>query len=122
MTDREHLTVDILKQETGITDEQLASKTDIAVLRKVAKHFHFYGVYCGEPGLNLNRSQQADVRHCALEGGNEMAMVTALRLWSERNPYVSYRTLIETLLELEEGVVADEVCKTGIHVSKLYCI
>ncbi len=94
MTDREHLTVDILKQETGITDEHLVKPTlHYAVLRKVAKHFHFYEVYCGEPGLNLNRSQQADVRHCALERGNEMAMVTALRLWSERNPYVSYRTL-----------------------------
>ncbi len=116
MADRDRLTVDILKQETGITDEQLASKANIAVLRKVVKHFHCYEVYWGEPGLNLSRSQQADVKHCALRGGNEMAMVTALRLWSERNPYVSYRALVETLLELEEGVVADEVCKTGTQV------
>ena len=48
----------------------------------------------------------ADLRECAPKYGNEMAVYKALNCGK-------IGTLVEVLVELKEGTLADQVCKTG---------
>ena len=112
-TDSEKLTVSLLKEKTGITDQQLNQKVEQSLLKKLASFFDSWEKYVESPGLNLKVGQIADIRECASRHGNEMAMYKVLKLWQNRNPYVTYGTLVEVLVELNEGTLADQICKTG---------
>ena len=105
--------VDNLKQRTGITDEQLDSDVDASVLQEMAKHFGSYEKIVGPLGFNLEVSQKADVRRCVNQSGQEAGMFTALTFWQNRDPSVKYRRLIEIVLKLEGGLLAEQLCQVG---------
>ena len=105
--------VDCLKQRTGITDEQLDNDVKASVLQEIAKHFSSCERIAGPLGFNLNESQKADVRRCVNQSGQEIGMFTALTIWQNRNPSVKYRHLIQTVLKLEGGLLAEKLCRVG---------
>ena len=105
--------VDSLKPRTGITDEQLDSDVDARVLQEMAKHFHSYDRIVGPLGFNLNGAQKADVERSVNQSGQEAGMFKALTFWQNRNPSVKYQHLIEIVLKLEGGVLAEQLCQVG---------
>ena len=40
-------------------------------------------------------------------------MYKALKQWQGKNPYITYRALVEILVELKEGTLADQLCRAG---------
>ncbi len=113
MATKGNLTFHTLKEGTGMTDKQLCKYIDEQQCRKLAGLFGSWEKYVDTPGLGLTPSQIADVRDCALKHGNEMAMSTALRLWLNYNLFKTYRSLIEILLELNEGSLAVKLATYG---------
>ena len=107
------LILDTLIEKTGITGEQLDGTVEEGHLLKLAGLFGGWEKYVGVPGLGLNEAQKADVRDAVFREGHEKGMIKALTFWLKRNPYPSYRSLIEILLKLEEGLLAANVCNTG---------
>ena len=105
--------VDCVKQRTGIADEQLNSDVDASVLQEIAKHFGTHEKIVGPLGFNFNESQKADVKRCVNQSGQEAGTFKALTIWQNRNPSVTYRALIEIVLKLEEGLLAEKVCRLG---------
>ena len=62
--------------------------------------------------LGLTAGQQTDVKDLAFRRNTKTAMAEALRLWRQPNPYTStFRVLIEILLDLRRGDVAERVCQ-----------
>ena len=112
------LILDTLMEKTGITEEQLDGTVEEGHLLKLAGLFGGWEKYVGVPGLGLNEAQKADVRDTVFLGGHEKGMIKALTFWLKRNPYPSYRSLIEILLKLEEGLLAANVCNTGESCKK----
>ena len=105
--------VDSLKQRTGITDKQLDSDVDARVLQEIAKHFRSCERIVGPAGFNLNESQKADVERSVNHSGQEVGMFKALTFWRKRNPSVKYQHLIEIVLKLEGGLLAEQLCQIG---------
>ena len=85
-TDSEKLTVSLLKEKTGITDQHLNQKVEQNLLKKLAGFFDSWEKYVESPGLNLKMGEIVDIRECAPKYGNEMAVYKALKLWQIRNP------------------------------------
>ena len=77
----------ILKEKTGITDQHLNQNVEQSLLKKLAVFFDSWEKYVESPGLNLKMEN--------------------------RNPYATYGTLVEVLVELNERTLADQVCKTA---------
>ena len=113
MATKGNLTFHTLKEGTGMTDKQLCKYIDEQQCRKLAGLFGSWKKYVDTPGLGLTPSQIADVQDCALKHGNEMAMSTALRVWLNYNLFKTYRSLIEILLELNEGSLAVKLATYG---------
>ncbi len=103
----------LLQKETNITEKQLNKKVEQQDLQNLAKLFGGWEMYVNTPGLGLTEGQIAEVRDYAFRSGNIMAVSKALSYWLNINPYHTYRLLIETLIELQQGVLADKVAKSG---------
>ena len=69
--------------------------------------------YLGVPGLGLAESERVDVTKRAFNEGNRRGMQLALNTWIRKHTYKTYRSLVEILLELEQGDLANKVCKNG---------
>ena len=62
--------------------------------------------------LKLNSAQQTDIHDLAAQRGVQIAMAQALKLWRQPKPWLAtYRALVEILLDLRRGDVADRVCQ-----------
>ncbi len=76
-------------------------------------------MYVNTPGLGLTEGQIAEVREYAFRNGNIKAVSKALSFWLNiKYPNHTYRLLIETLIELREGVLADLVARNGKLIIK----
>ena len=109
MATKGELTIDTLKEKTGITDNQLDKRIDPGQCRRLAGLFSSCENYVGTPGLGLGQGQMVDVRDCAFRHGNEAGMTKALECWLNNNPFHTYRHLIEILLTLKEGTLVHEI-------------
>ncbi len=107
------VSIDRLKQETGITELQLECRIDDNVLRIIAKEFDGWEKCVGSPGLNLSEAQRADVRDCVFLKGHEMGVVKALKFWSDGHPHKTIGDLVNIFMELDELVLAEKLCTTG---------
>ena len=73
----------------------------------MAKYFDEVEPYMYQ--FDLTPAEQADVGN---QRNTQTAIMMILKYWTERNPYnVTFRTLVQNLLQLEKGNVAVAVCK-----------
>ena len=107
------LTIELLKSETGVTDQQLNHVIEERHTWELAAHFSDCDNYLGVPGLGLTESEKVDVKSCAYRHGNQRGMQLALNTWLRKNPFTSYGTLVTILLELQEGDLATQICRIG---------
>ena len=103
------LTVETLKIKTRVSDAQLDTEIIEHDIHNLASFFDEVEMYLYK--LNLTPAQQTDVRDLAYRCDTKAAMVKALVLWRQPNPFATtFRALLEILLELERGDVAVSVC------------
>ncbi len=109
------LNIDIhtLKQKTGVTDTQLDQRIEQEKLWSLAGLLGSYDKFVRKPGFDLNNADIADLETIASRrNGNQQAMCEALRKWENVICDFTYRSLLEILISLREGALADQVCRT----------
>ena len=103
------LTMEALKREAGVSDIQLDTKITQHDFYELAGYFENVENYIDK--LGLTPGQQTEVRDLSKLRGIQTAMTEALKLWCRPNPYAAtFRALLEILLDLRRGDVADKVC------------
>ena len=108
-----NIDIDILKQKTGVTDTQLDQRIEHEQLWSLAGLLGSYDKFVRKPGFDLNNADIADLETIASKrNGNQQAMCEALRKWGNVIRDFTYRSLLEILISLREGAMADQVCKT----------
>ncbi len=106
--------IENLKRRTGITEAQLDCSIEEKYFWELAGHLGNFELYLGKPGFDLkfNETAKAELKACASQKNYHFAMVEALKMWSSECVN-SYRKLVEILIELQKGLIAEEVCKIG---------
>ena len=107
------MSIDFLKRETNVTDDQLDQRLEEADLPEVAACFDNSEDYVHI--LGLTPGQQTDVSEVkakTLLNRTQAGMKVALKYWRNRNPVeATFRALLLILLSLLKGDVAVRVCK-----------
>ncbi len=119
--------IDNLKRKTGVTDTQLdrriehemfvrspgfdLTNDEIWRLAGMAGLCGSYEKFVGSPGFDLTNDEIADLKDCASKHGNQNAMYEALKKWENKIRDFTYRSLLEILISLCEGPLADQVCR-----------
>ncbi len=108
------LNIDIhtLKQKTGVTDTQLDQRIEQEKLLSLASLLGSYEKFVRKPGFDLTNADIADLKKIAFMNGNQLAMCEALRKWENVITPFTYRSLLEILISLREGALADQLCRT----------
>lgn len=102
--------MDRLKIEADISDTQLDTKITQHDLCDLGGYFENIENYIDK--LGLTPGQQTAVKDLAIHRNIQIAMTEALRLWCRPNPYAAtFRALLEILLDLSRGDVAEKVCR-----------
>ena len=83
------LTVEKLKRETGVDDSQLATMIREEDINKIAGLFDEVETYLDK--LRLLPAQQTDVKDIAYRHSTTLAMIKALKLWCQPDPYQGRR-------------------------------
>ncbi len=107
-----NIDIDTLKQKTGVTDTQLDQRIEQEKLLSLASVLGSYQKFVNSPGFDLTNADIADLKDCASKHGNQQATYTALRKWENVICDFTYRSLLEILISLCEGALADQVCRT----------
>ena len=107
-----NIDIDTLKQKTGVTDTQLDQRIEQEKLWSLAGLLGSYKKFVRSSGFDLNNADVEDLKECALRSGNQQAMYEALKKWGNVIRDFTYRSLLEILISLREGAMADQVCKT----------
>ena len=103
------LTIEELKKKTGVADIQLDSQIVETDLPDLAGCFDNVDTYLQK--FQLTPAQQTDVKNIAHQHNTTVAATQVLRLWRQSNPFAAtFRALLEILLDLRKGDVADRVC------------
>ncbi len=92
-----------------LTENQLNCEIRDDDITLLAKHFDKIELY---PNLmNLNSAEKDDVLITLHRNGSQMAMIKCLSLWKGRDSFkATYTALLEILLRLEKGEIANNVC------------
>ncbi len=107
-----NIDIDTLKQKTGVTDTQLDQRIEQEHLMSLASLLGSYKKFVNSPGFGLTNADIADLKDCASKHGNQLAMYEALTKWENVICDFTYRSLLEILISLREGALADQVCRT----------
>ncbi len=106
-----YLTWSILKKETGITDERLNVRVEEKYLLRIAELFGNCRLYARI--LDLTEGDIEDVRLCAIQDGNTVAMLKALTTWLNTHPFATYKLLIDVMIHHNQGLVARKLAEFG---------
>ena len=113
------MSIEILKNETELSDEQLDAEIEERDLSDVAAFFDNTEDYVEK--LDLSPGQQTDVRTQAFVNGTQTGIKIALRHWRNKNSLkATFRALLLILLSLLKGDVAVQVCKYLSQRCKLF--
>ena len=94
----------------GVSNTQLNTEIIEHDLHSLAEYFD--NVETCLYSLGLKPGQQTDIKDLAHRSNTKTAMVEALKLWRQPNPFAAtFRALLEILLDLERGDVAVKVCQ-----------
>ena len=105
------LSIEGLKKNTKVTDEQLDTAVEEADLPELAACFDNTEDYVEK--LQLSLGQQNDVLRAQTSlNSTQAGMKVGLKYWRNRNPVeATFRALLLILLSLRKGDVAVQVCK-----------
>ena len=104
------LSIDDLKREMNVTDDQLDQRLEEADLPEIAAYFDHPELYVQIFGLTPG--QQTDVRSRVRASGTQVGMMVALRYWRDKDPVeATFRALLLISLSLLKEDVAVQVCK-----------
>ena len=99
-----------LQRITKTSNCQLDTMIREEDLYDIAGHFDCVENYLDR--LRLTAGQQAQIEDLAERRDIQTAMTKALKYWRQPNPYIAtYRTLLQILLDLKRGDVADRICQ-----------
>ena len=115
------LSIEMLKREMNLSDEQLNARVEDTDLPDLATLFDNTEDYIEK--LSLSPGQQTDVRTQAFVNGTQAGMKAALKYWKNRSPLkATFKALLLILLSLIKGEVAVQVCKHLSHKCELLSI
>ena len=104
------LSIEDLSRRAGVSNAQLNTEIIEHDLHCLAEYFDNVETYLNS--LGLRAGQQTDIKDLAHRHNTKTAMVEALKLWRQPNPFAAtFRALLEILLDLERGDVAVKVCQ-----------
>ena len=104
------LSMNTIKQELNITEEQLKTQVGEADLPELAACFDNTEDYVEK--LELSPGQQTDVRTQTYVNGTQAGMKLALKLWrSKYSLFATFRAILVIVLSLHKGDIAMQVCK-----------
>ena len=97
-------------RKIGVSTTQVNTEITEHDLQGLAECFDNVDTYLNK--LQLNEGQQTDIKDLAYRHNTQTAMVEALKLWRQPNPFAAtFQALLEILLELKRGDVAVKVCQ-----------
>ncbi len=109
-TDSTELTIEKLKREMKVTDQELDIKVEEYDLPEVSACFDNTDDYLEK--LELSPGQQTDVKTKAYVEGTQTGMKLALKYWVIKHSLqATFRALLLIILSLCKGDVAIAVCK-----------
>ena len=105
-----YLTLEDLVRRTGVSNTQFNTEIIKHDLNSLAECFDNVETYLDT--LGLNAGLQTDIKDLAYRRNTKTAMVEALKLWHQPNPFAAtVQALLEILLDLKRGDVAVKVCQ-----------
>ena len=105
------LSVEVLKAETSLTDEQLETVIEPQDFSQLAELFHDCCDLLDEKEFNLSNSDKVNIKRC---DSNQERVHLLLQTWtrtSQSPNKCTFRVLINILLRLKQSDVALEVAK-----------
>ncbi len=111
--------IDTLKQKTGVTDTHQTIEQE--QLWSLSGLLGSYKKFVRSSGFDLNNADVEDLKECASKHGNQQAMYEALKKWGNVIRDFTYQSLLEILISLREGALADQVCRTCELLSYNLC-
>ena len=104
------LSIEDLMRKTGISTSQVNTEITEHDLHGLAECFDNVETYLDK--LELNEGQQTDIKDLAYRRNTKTAMVEALKVWRQPNPFAAtFQALLQILLDLKRGDVAVKVCQ-----------
>ena len=101
------LTIELLKEKTGLTDDQLDQPIPEDSLFDIASHIPNWSDYAGSQGMELSAGEIQSVREDPSCTMTRMKAQRALELWRGRDPYkATHRRLLNMCLRRKDGDVA----------------
>lgn len=109
---RKHLTIASLKKKYKLSPKILRDQIQETDFFHLGKLFGAWIKYAKYPGLGLTDGERHTIMADPNLVDNKRRMVVALKIWREPNPLqATFQNLIDQLLQLEEGVVTENICK-----------
>ncbi len=100
----------VLMERYCLTENQLNCKIGQDDITLLAKHFDQIELYLDL--MNLSLAEKDDVVNTLHARGNQIAMIKCLSLWKAKDSFkATYVALLEMLLGLEKGEIANNVCQ-----------
>ncbi len=106
------MTLDKLKEQTNVTDEQLDTVITDVELQDIAAYFDNTDNYVGR--FNLLTAEISDVKSTTNKSGTQAGMTLLLHSWKKRSPNeATLRALLHILLSMfpVKGALALDICK-----------
>ncbi len=105
------LTWSTLQEKTGITNKELQKNVEKEDINNLAEHFGSWRIFVYKPGFNLSETKITDVQDMANRYNNKIAISTALRIWLNKNPWETNRSLLKITMDCKEGTLTVELAK-----------
>lgn len=107
-----HLTIARLKKMYKLSPKSLHDQIQEKDFFHLGGLFGAWTKYAENPGLGLTDGERHTIMVDPNLVDNRWRMIKALKTWRELNPHLAtFQNLIDQLLQLEEGVVVQKICK-----------
>ena len=108
MAQRAPLALKDIQRKTDITDEQLNSQIKPENHNQLAELFNDCDLYLDHPDFYLSEGDKVNILRN--QNSNQEKVRMLLKIWRDRRIHeCTFRKLIEILLQLEQGRIANEV-------------
>ena len=102
------LTVEDLRKKCNVTDDQLNKDIDLQDIGGLAQCFDNVDDYLQV--LGLAPGEQTDIQQIAHHKGTLPGMREALKRMIKKNPFRTFRELVEIALKQDDGMTAKNIC------------
>ncbi len=106
-SDTDMITVDSLKESTGVTDDQLDKECSKAHLKLLAPHIGNYTKFSS--ALGLPTGKESDIKTNQYWDFQQKTEEVLL-WWCKNASNATYRSFVQTCISLSEGGIARELC------------